>query len=174
MDVKGRLEDEAVQKRSGTRRRRTKERERERTGGRKPEQYSRKDGESGPSLSRHSSDTKDAPGREAWRHRTDLVDEAGEDASWKAPGAGLWFGGKGDMVVGRQLLEDERMQDGLAKNDGQIGRPNRQHMGMELKEESLWWTSTYAKEMDEPMVISSGGQLWVVPFVRKCYLLGYI
>ena len=73
----------------------------------------------------------------------------------------------------RQLLEDERMQDGLAKNDGRIGRPNRQHMGMELKEESLWWTSTYAKEMDEPMVILSGGQLWVVPFVRKCDLLGY-
>ena len=47
MDVKGRLEDEAVQKRSGTRRRRTKDREREERSKEAPEQYSRKDGESG-------------------------------------------------------------------------------------------------------------------------------
>ena len=31
-----------------------------------------------PNLSRHSSNSKDASGREAWRRRTDSVDEAGE------------------------------------------------------------------------------------------------
>ena len=40
------------------------------------------------------------------------------EEKWKARGAGLGFGGEGAMVVCRQLLDHERMQHGLAKNDG--------------------------------------------------------
>ena len=39
--------------------------------------------------------------------------------------------------------------------------------GMEPKQESLLWTSTYAKEVEGPMVLEGAGRFWIIPFVKK-------
>ena len=58
------------------------------------------------------------------------VDEAGDVHVVERRGkvessrAGLWFGGKGDR---RQLLDHERKHNVTAKNDGRVGRGDRQH-----------------------------------------------
>ena len=44
---------------------------------------------------------------------------------------------------------------------------------MERKQESLWWTSTHAKELEGPMVIEGAGMFWIISSVKKFDILGY-
>ena len=71
------------------------------------------------------------------------------------------------LIVGRQLLDHERKQDGLAKDIRELAQEIVRN-GTESKQESFWWTRTWN---GGPMV-RGVGRLWIFPSVKKFDLLG--
>ena len=91
---------------------------------------------------------------------------------WRDRGDGLWLGREGDSGIrymahrGRTFGRNyERKQYGTAK---EIVR-----QGMEPTQESLWWTGTCAKEVENPLEIGGAWKIWVTLFVKIFDLLGH-
>ena len=89
--------------------------------------------------------------QEGKRGGTDSLDEAGgvhsvERGSGKLAEAGLWIGGEGDKGYLLHIVEI-------------LNRGRKQHVskGVEPKQESLWWTSTHATDVEGSMVNEGAG-----------------
>ena len=82
---------------------------------------------------------------------------------WRTGGIGyaaradnLWITGESDTWLQMMMKE---LAAGIARK------------GMEPKQESLWGTSTYAKEVDGLMVIEGARKFWVMSFVQGLIIL---
>ena len=74
-----------------------------------------------------------------------------------------------EHVVDGQLLDHELKHNGLAKDDGRVGRGNRQQRcgaRITMVDEHV------RQGLDGPMVIECAGTLWLIPFVKMLHLLG--
>ena len=112
------------------------------------------------------------------------MDEAGEvhavecGGTWRAR-QGWAFGwrrrrqGVPDLqhVVDGQLLDHELKHNGLAKDDGRVGRGNpQQRYGTEAR---ITVVDEHVRQgLDGAMVIECAGTLWLIPLVKMLHLLG--
>ena len=74
-------------------------------------------------------------------------------------------------VVDGQLLDHELKHNGLAKDDGRVGRGNlQQRYGTEAR---ITVVDEHVRQgLDGPMVIECAGALWLIHFVKMLHLLG--
>ena len=69
-------------------------------------------------------------------------------------------------TVGGQHLDYERKQNRVAKGHGELAE-EIVGKGLDPKQETLWWTSTFAVEAEEQLVIEGADKFWIIPFVKK-------
>ena len=82
--------------------------------------------------------------------RVDFRDAAGGDAGPQ---------GKNKLRVFRDGIQILKMLGGLVEETA--GK------GIEPKQESFWWTGTYAQETEAPKVFEGAGKIGVIPFREK-------